>query len=175
MKPTNDGMAIYAEFKDHDAAIDKLEGQPCVCDCCGQDLRAIGRGNYSVYCHKPGCEDHLVSAVYPHKHPDAPETKALREAVQKLLAEVVNDKCGEYFKSTNPHISELIANVRAALSASAPAAPPIAAEYHRGAKEAFQRVADEWPQSRDKAQTWANNCAVSEQQHRAAADTKDGE
>jgi hypothetical protein len=45
----------------------------------------------------------------------------------------------------------------------------MAAEYHRGAKEAYQRVADEWPSSLQKAQTWANNCAVSEQQHREAA------
>jgi hypothetical protein len=48
-------------------------------------------------------------------------------------------------------------------------APPASAEYHRGAKEAFQRVADEWPNSREKAQAWANNCAVYEQQHRDAA------
>lgn len=54
---------------------------------------------------------------------------------------------------------------------AASARAQLGAEYHRGAKEAFQRVAEEWPDSREKAQTWANNCAISETKHRQAVPT----
>lgn len=93
-----------------------------------------------------------------------------------LLAQPLTLNAGEVRLALGPWLkrwqfripAECIVELNAALAAG-PTVP--SAEYHRGAKEAFQRVVDEWKKdlTRDKVQSWANNCAVYEQQHRLEA------